>query len=279
MDRYYLYSFKNIYAFDEFLKHETAPMFGSYVSSREIPESFCKTKSWEEAEGLLSEGWSAPVDRMADLMVNKVMSSKNKLKRDVVGCVPVVPAAINGAPKSLMTLKRQPQKQSHINIIYNMTAHCHVSSDDLLRAGICVLNLCTALDNAHASTKIDIIPKFSWVLSSPKTDTKEIAACMVNIKDYAQPFNLKKMAYPLAHVSFFRRQGFRFLENLKELKTKKWLNGYGVSFGTQTGMHPMEKEALKKFHVDKNSVYIKFIDIVNARYDYKALAKNKGISL
>ena len=275
MDKYYLYSFKNIYDFQKFLEKETSPLFKqkAYLASSTGSEQFTGTESYNQATDFLNNGWSAPVAKMASLMINKIMAPKQQLKKSVVGSIPIVPAAIKGHPLSMLQAKKIPQKTSSINIVYNMTGNCNIDADTLINSGLCILNLAQALENNHISTQLNVMPKFSICKN-------EIVACFVNIKNYSQPFNLKKIAYPLAHASFFRRHGFKFLEVCKDLKNTSWTRGYGVSFpGPSTELHPHEKTALEKLHLDKNSVYIKIQDCIKANFDWKQLAKNKGLSI
>ena len=100
----------------------------------------------------------------------------------------------------------------------------------------------------------------------------------MNIKEYRQPFNLLKIAYPLAHVSFFRRHGFRYLETLPEMKNSKFVSGYGLSM---IYTDKKIKDAYFKFagFMEDDVVYIDFNDVTENEFDYRKLAKAKGIEV
>ena len=82
------------------------------------------------------------------------------------------------------------------------------------------------LDKKNVRTQIDIVPKMSYC-------DDMIYGCAVKLKDYRQPLNISKIAYPMAHVSMFRRHGFRWLETTPFIdskdKARYWSSGYGSS--------------------------------------------------
>jgi hypothetical protein len=54
---------------------------------------------------------------------------------------------------------------------------------------------------------------------------RETLALTINMKDFDEPMNEKKLNFPLKNPSFFRRLGFRTIETTNV--SKIWSDGYG----------------------------------------------------
>lgn len=268
--------FNSIYDFERALNtRKVNDCFGSRPSSCGQDFSFTQTESYEAADELLKNGWNAEVEnieRELQKFSRTIQVKRNRQIKSVAGYAPCVANAIRGVPKSMFatkTVERKEKKRS-IHIILNNTASADTKSETLMKSGLTILKLAMVLDRMGVRTKIDVIPKMAEI-------NGQVHGCTVGIKDYRQPFNLSKIAYPLAHVSFFRRHGFRFYESLEEYKYKK-SSRYGSSaiyWGKDL------KNAYFKFagFLKDDVVYIDLNDVKNADFDYVKLAENKEISL
>ena len=185
---------------------------------------------------------------------------KNKIIKNIAGYAPCVPNAIRGVPKSMYAIKKVDSKKKNktVHLVINNTNTHQVSNEDLLKTGMVFLKLAILLEKNDIRTRIDIVPKMS-----KKDDS--IYGCSVKIKDYNQSFNLLKMAYPLAHTSFFRRQGFRYFETLSG-DMAKFVGGYGTSI---VRCENNEKEDyLKSVGLRKDGIiYLDYNDCVKSDYN------------
>ena len=272
---YFYENFKSIYAFEEAInKRPVNEIFNNYNTSSILgTESFTETKSFEEAENLLRKGWNKEVKKMEAELKNfsgSVKSGYNKQIKNIAGYAPCVPNAIKGVPKSMYATKTAKKDFKAIHIIINNTAAGCCSSKDLMESGMLFLKLATLLEKNKIRTKIDIIPKMS------KTGDN-IYGCTINLKDYRQPFNISKIAYPLAHTSMFRRHGFKWWETLP-INMPSEATNYGYSMIYISKYKKKEYFQYAGF-LDDNVIYLDFEDAQKAGFNIENLIKNKGINL
>jgi hypothetical protein len=182
---------------------------------------------------------------------------------------------LKGHPKAMISYTKQErtEKRNTIHVVFNNCGTSDVSGDTLLKCGLTVLKMALVLDKSNIRTKIDVVPKMSYV----RIGGNSCYGCTVTIKDYRQPFNFSKMAYPIANPAFFRRHGFNYLEKTQGISSS-WRSGYGCSLA----MCSEEKKAnYLKFAglADNNVVYIDILDCSSADYDPIKLAVSKGIKI
>lgn len=270
--------FKSIYDFERVLNERpvSAPFEGHETSHDKGRDSFFKTVDFDEAQNLLEKGWDAKIGDIEDEMkkfLRLVVVKKSKQVKSVAGFAPCVPNAIRGVPKSMFATRILPKKETKrsVHIVFNNSANAQTEADDLIKSGLTVLKLAYILDRHGIRVKIDMVPKMSY-------NNESVYGCTVNIKEYRQPFNLLKIAYPLAHVSFFRRHGFRYLETLPEIKNKGFVGGYGSSM---IYADKKIKDAYFKFagFLSDDVVYIDFKDVSESGFEYQKLAEAKGIEV
>lgn len=270
--------FDSIYEFSKALERPINACFIRNEASHSNDEEFTKTKSYAEADDFLKNGWDCGVREIErDIASNfskAVQVMRNKSMKSVAGYAPCVPDAIRGIPKSMLSSRpaKVRKNRSSVHIIFNNTAPVKVESDELMSSGLTVMKLAISLDRASIRTRIDVVPKMS-------VKNQSCYGCTVTIKDYRQPFNVSKIAYPLAHPSFFRRHGFRYLETMDGLTCSEFVYGYGRSM-IMCKDEAIHDEYLKfaKLIEHENSVYIDLLDVREANFDYINLAKNKGIA-
>lgn len=272
--------FKNIYEFEMFVNNSpTNKLFsekGECSSQRFDEDGWAGTATYEEADGFLKNGWNTEVEKL-DCELKKfshtVLTMRKKPIKNVCGFAPIVPNAIRGVPKSMLSYRTQEreQKRRTIHIIVNNNAAGNTSSEVLMKCGLTVLKFSMLLNKQNARTRIDVIPILPVM-------NKSMYGCTVMLKDYKQPFNLSKLAYPLAHTSFFRRHGFRWLETMDGMKNRDMTKNYGYSLKKAD---EKIKEAYFKFagFMEKDCVYIDVEDCKKAEYDPLNLAKLKQIAL
>lgn len=269
--------FNSIYEFESALKERPINSdFADCICSKDKGNfDFFQTETYEESEELLEKGWNVKIDEMKKELENfsrKVEVQRTEYYKNVAGFAPCVPNSIRGVPKSMIASKKinSTKNDKTLHLIINNCGSSKVSGETLMKSGMSVLKLAILLEKAKVKTKIDIVPKAAY-----KGDS--CYGCTVNIKDYKQPFNLSKIAYPLAHTSIFRRQGFRWLETQKG-DLKKWTNSYGFSLVKCTEEEKINYMEYAGFLKD-GVIYIDLEDTMKADFDPYKLAELKNIAL
>ena len=272
--------FKSVYEFEDALnKRPVNRAFRNLDSHIKGDSDWYQTKDYEEAEKFLKEGWNAKIEELKTTIEKYsrlIVAQHKKQVKDVRGFVPCVPRALKGHPKAMISYTRQErtEKRNTIHVVFNNCGTGDVSGDTLLKCGLTVLKMALILDKSNIRTKIDVVPKMSYV--SPGGNS--CYGCTVTIKDYRQPFNFSKMAYPIANPSFFRRHGFAYLEHM-DGDMSDWSFGYGISLAQCPSEDKKEYLEWAGLTEKNGIVYVDIDDCRMARFDPEVLMKNKGISI
>ena len=184
---------------------------------------FTQTKSYEEAVNLLENGWDKHLDTFKTenkLNANTVIQKKRPTL-SVVGYVPNVPNAIMGLPNSMITTEIVKQKIKAVTIIYSSCASYRWTAEELVQCGISVMKIINVLESQGIRVKL-IVEGISST-----TVNKNWSLMWVDVKDWREPLDLKKISFPVIHPSMLRRIAFRWLETNPNITDSKFKNGYG----------------------------------------------------
>jgi hypothetical protein len=97
----------------------------------------------------------------------------------------------------------------------------------------------------------------------------------VQIKHWRQPSNPLKIAYPLLHPSYLRRNGARWLETHPEVVDRMFTKGYGIPIHYVYENRQKRIEYYRKIGILKrNWFYMDMKDAVNA--DVEELVRIMG---
>jgi len=195
-------------------KHET-------LSSQKSDREFSLTGSYEEALTLAKVGYKEGLDKIE--AANKKSRHTEAAPKAMpavgpVGYAPHVPNAITGVPFSMITKTQIEQKAKVISILYYMGGHCGIDTSEFVKAGKNILNVIHTLEVQGYRVALYVMTAYC--------KSGEYAINRVQIKHWRQPSNPLKVSYPLIHPSYFRRNGFRWLETVPELKAD-FTYGYG----------------------------------------------------
>lgn len=193
------------------------------ISGRKFSESWkCKSEnfdddikddsSWygvsslKEAYDLLKNGWQEATQKSAG-MLNDLRQCGNREKvsfsNDVVGFCPNVPLSLMNVPNSMINTAKKSVKNRVLNIIYFNTASCGVSSKDMIKAGINIVN--ALIDVEKSGYRVNLTVGLSFCRDG------NCYGAMVDIKNANQSLNLLKMMFPIAHSAWLRGIGFEWL--------------------------------------------------------------------
>lgn len=227
---------------------------GERCFSKTGGESFTRTESFDHAMELLTGGWDEPLSQMktqtARHIVTNTTSHRARPENAVIGYTPNVPNAILGLPDSMINTTRVPQKVRAVTLIYTITVNCGYNQDDIYKAGLCFLNVVNSLEIQGYRVKVLVEPFCGH------QEREEHVCFRVNVKDWRQPLDLKKLAFPLSHPSMFRRIGFRWLETTPKLNRRGWIRGYGQAFTNDYEDIQGLKKFYEKHELLKNGEYI-----------------------
>lgn len=194
-------------------------------SSRSGSKDFTGTKNFEEALDLLKNGYEKPLEKIKNAVAKDLKISQSRPRRtphnSVVGFVPNVPNYLLGIPEQMITIHQTPEKIKAISISYYIGNNCGTRAEDLEDAGIKILNVINRLELSGVRVNLDVV-----AMCTKSGSEWQIAS--VNVKDYKEQLDIKKLCFPLAHPSMFRRFGFAWLERSTDMKAD-FSCGYGRS--------------------------------------------------
>lgn len=197
-------------------------------ASEKSSKSFTGTNSFSEAKNLFQYGYTDVLDKIkaGTTKTNPTqIQNRRRVSTGVVGYAPHVPNAIMGLPNSMIQTNSQPQKIKAISIVYDITENCGTKAQEFIDSGIAVLNVVNNLELQGVRVSLKIM--FFCAQSQSGEAHDEEAFGTVTVKDYREHMDIRKLCFPIAHPSMFRRFGFKWIETVPELKSSEWNWGYG----------------------------------------------------
>lgn len=275
----YFESFSSLAEFKAGLERDVTGIFVAKVNAGEgslVKDFWAGTETYEEAEKLLNEGY----DVGAETLMKKVLAIHNeapkpRMTASVTGSAPIVANAIIGYPRSMWAMKQVAKPTPTRRVFIINTAGSAVENEKLLQSGAVMLNVCNHLEMNGVRTEINIIPKFSW--NTARNNKTYTHGCMIKLKDYRESFSFKKMAYPIAHTSMFRRHGFHFLETMGSTATfKNHFIRYGFSYAK---IHSQAVDKLKELGlVSKDDIVMTYGLIAECGFKLDKVMQELGLN-
>lgn len=248
---------------------------GHSMSSETGDEDFTMTKTYAESAELMASGYKEGLEKLDSAKKCKITASTKVVKNipqvGIVGFAPHVPNAIAGIPQSMISTTTQTQKSKVVSILYDCTDSCGVSAQDFVKAGRNLLDLVVALESQGCRVALDMMVC---------TCTREQkVACTIRVKDHRQPINPLKVSYTLIHPSFFRRQGFKWIETTPLVTDNKFLSGYGSPLRYNIPRESTDgcREFLSESGVLEKNVYFTNIDEAKRTSSSEELAGKMGM--
>ena len=249
---------------------------GHSLSSNKDDVSFTKTHSYAEAADLITKGYEEPVEKIKRGVTQNVRNyaaSKTAVKTDIVGYAPCVPNAILGLPNSMLNKATSVKKSKVISIVYDSTGAWHVDADEFIKSGIAVLSAIASLE--MSGYRVELKVAFLDCGGS-----RQNMFSTVTLKDWRQPLDVKKIAFPICHPSMLRRIGFRQIETNPELTDTSYIGGYGtskVSAGVYDGAKRLEDELRKTGKLAAHERYTNLLINQHCNYDPEEILKHLGL--
>lgn len=233
--------------FEAFLCDLKAPVNeyfkGETLASEDGDYSFTKTNNLQEAFDVLKTGYTDPLQKMQEGKVNARQVSnvyRQQVRLHVCGVLPHIPNAILNLPLSMIDYYKQPQKSKVVTIVYNITVTAGTSTEETIKAGIKLLQLCKDVEASGYRLNLYITE-----LCHVEEGTQDVIGWMLKLKDSKQPFDILKLCFPLVHPSMLRRLSFAWLERSPLVYSKRFVRGYGKATNFVKSREEIQ-EALQK---------------------------------
>lgn len=210
----------------------------------ESRKEFTETESWEEACKLLENGWvdGAKKIKAGTDRINTLQNSK-RIRQEImpVGFVPHIPNAIHGLANSMICQVKKECVNRQITINYFASVSYHFNSKRMINAGINILSAVKIAELSGIRVGVNIL------YACTDNDDNNIITT-IKVKDHRQSLNMLKIAYPIAHPSFFRRHWFRWLET-KDGVPHGFSGGYGIPVVLDSNSRKQAHYGLKRLKI------------------------------
>lgn len=193
----YFEKYDNIITFAESLNRSRK---GFMADDPKTNPSFIGIDSAEKADDLLLNGDIETAKKINTFACKQApQSTKTRIINAPYGFVPNVPRFLSGRPDNMYNVKAQTYKSTKVlNLVYFVGASWQIKADDLAKAGAKLLRVIATLEGKGFRINLHV----SYLFLTE--DRKNKLSLFVKIKDSGKPLNLAKVAYPIAHPSFFR---------------------------------------------------------------------------
>lgn len=241
-------------------------VFGSEYNCDSITGSkaFTGTYSYEEAEHLLTYGWDCEylnaIKKGVENLKVTGYNNRRRTKVDVVGYTPCVPRAIQGLPDSMFNTHTIREKVKTITIVYDGSVSCNIKESDMTKAGIALLGVVNTLEARGIKVELDLCyGTFVNSISRKKRKYQdEITLTRLTVKKFRDSLDLKKIVFPIANPSMFRRIYFRYLETMPTVENIDFRTGYGYPMH---GLDSSRMKEIKKIILKENEYFIDYYDV------------------
>lgn len=232
--------------------------FGNSGGARTRGDNDFFGASYNEAVKMLRYGWcdkeklTKITDKIASLEKQQEVQ-KISFKNDIVGYAPIVPLALKGVPQNMINTTRKPKKAKVITIIVDIGIIGDVTVNEKIEWGAKLTSKIMSLEKQGIRVNLNLIKTFAeddWHC--------KVSVCKIPIKSENQPFDIKRMMFPIVHPAMSRRIMWDWYERLPEAQ---YFSGYGKPIYRHSTRHA---EAVKKAITDTdNSYYIAYEDDIN----------------
>lgn len=209
-------------------------------------QNWVGVESYEQALRLLEEGYQPVVEEMKTMIKTNLQGEAKRISfhNDVVGYAPIVPLAIMGVPNSMLNSYMKPIKSKVVDVYYDGTFRGMTSSSDIIATGAKVISVIMKLEQQGYRFNLYQVQGYS--------DETGTNLMKVKLKDAAQPIDLKRISFPMAHTAFFRVIGFDWYSKTPR---GRYIGSYGRALSDISKTSGKLSEMFKEMF-GKNAVYI-----------------------
>lgn len=206
-------------------------------------KSVCGVETYEEAIELLEKGYQPIVEKLKANIGENVrgLSKRISFSNDVVGFAPVVPLAIMGVPTSMINTRIKPIKAKVIDLYVDITYTASDTSDEIIKSSSRILSVVLKLEQAGY--------RFNIFCVKSQSDERDCDMMIVKIKNAAQPVDLKRISFPVAHTAFSRVIGWDWYSRFPKGR-------YRCGYGRSLTLHANFKNEWAKKMFGDNAILI-----------------------
>lgn len=161
--------------------------------------------SVREAKDLLINGWDKPVERINRKFENATARTIERSQRrpyaNVQGFAPIVPNALMGLPNSMIDYKTQPKKTKIIEFYVVIDRAWCVDADEIEDKMVKQLADIAELEKQGFRCRISVV---FTAYGGKSTDEQCGLVCSVKVKDESQPFDIKRLTFPIVNPAMLR---------------------------------------------------------------------------
>jgi hypothetical protein len=223
---------KNEMTISQFVESVHNPSRFLHLSGRPCSNNWAGTGTYEEALGLLENGWPEGLNQIAfhNYKVRPVQPSESldfTAHFDVCGDSVDVGRYLSGEPECMIDhrMKIVPKQGRVIKMLVNVAASSMIDRDSMFRRGAVALRILDALEGSGYRCEVTCGSVFRGATSYHASTV---------VKEADQPLDLDRMAFFLAHPSIERRLFFRIFEQ-NELALKMPDHGQPGEFPADPG--------------------------------------------
>lgn len=208
--------------------------------------SWLGVESYEQALRLLEEGYQPVVEEMKTMIKTNLQGEGKRISfhNDVVGYAPIVPLAIMGVPNSMLNSYMKPIKSKVVDVYYDGAFRGGTSSSDIIATGAKVISVIIKLEQQGYRFNLYQVQGYS--------DETGTNLMKVKLKDAAQPIDIKRISFPMAHTAFFRVIGFDWYSKTPR---GRYISGYGRALSDISKTSGKLGEMFREMF-GKNAVYV-----------------------
>lgn len=258
-------------------RFDSAQQYASYLSDKPLSDTakemdwdvrnnipyspnFYGVRSIEEAYNLLENGYEhktlPELVKFSKEVKKKLAISKKKTFPSVVGFAPIVPHAILGLPNSMLNSAKLPIKSRVVKIFYNPVIFNSTKPQEVEQGAKTLIELIYSLESEGYRVELNVITE-SW---PGRGEAPVVTIGCIPLKSAGNHLDLKRLMFPLFHVSWARVLGFRFQETHPN-ETPKDSRGYSIKKHCPCNkVNDISDELFAETLFGKDSYYISRLD-------------------
>jgi hypothetical protein len=195
-----------------------------------LRQDFHGVRTFDEALALMGSGCPEITKELKEYENKIDLHGEGKhiqFHNDVAGFAPIVPLAMQGIPTCMINSHVKKMQNKVLNIYYEIGASARFTPGQFREAGCKLLAALMKLEMQGYRFNLFGIASFTGHSSQSNNDADML---IVKLKDARQPFDLKRLSFPLAHPGFFRAITFEWYE---KVPGGKYRNCFGYPLCSQ----------------------------------------------
>lgn len=163
---------------------------------------------------LMGGEWPEGAEALQRIDINAGMLTDSAISDHVLTLMPAggivdIDEYLSGSPECFLGLEELPESRPVIGIAVVSVCSCSITATQMLNRGRAILALIDALETQNYSVELKVVD----MGAAEKDGVAYQAQYDVTIKKAGEHWAPVNVAYPLAHVAWSRRLGFRAIES------------------------------------------------------------------